>query len=289
MDADFHQTSFFNRVLLEAFGKDIFLHSFQVLSGGCINNAVKLETEQGSFFLKYNQNTPSNIFEIEARGLEMLSNTQIITIPKVVAFQKDYLLLEFIDSSIKSNDYWEVLGFKLAKLHQNTNNYFGLDHNNYIASLPQNNEEIEDGLTFLIEKRFRVQASLAMYNHLIDSKFYQKFDLFYQKLPHILPNEKSALLHGDLWSGNIMVDNLGNPVLIDPAIYYGFREMELAFTQLFGGFDKRFYKAYQETFPLEKDFKKRVEIYNLYPLLVHLNLFGTSYLGAVKQIINKYV
>lgn len=289
MFSDFRADSFFEQVLFEVFGEEVNISSFQILGGGCINNAVKLETAKGNFFLKYNFESPENMFEIESKGLELLASSNIIKIPKVIAFQKNYLLLEFIDSSIKIKDYWQDFGENLAQIHQNTNLYFGLDYDNYIGSLPQNNKQSENGIEFLIEKRFRVQASLAMYTHLIDNSFYKKFDLFYQKLPDLIPNEKPALLHGDLWTGNVMVGNDGKVVLIDTAVYYGFREMELAFTQLFGGFDRRFYEAYQAHFPLEQGFDKRVEIYNLYPLLVHLNLFGTSYLGGVKRIIEKYL
>lgn len=286
---DFQTNSFFEQVLFESFGKNTALYSFQMIAGGCIHNAVKLETVKGVFFLKYNPEAHADMFEVEAKGLKLLANTNIIKIPEIISFQKSYLLLNFVESMPEAPNYWENLGFKLAELHQNTHPYFGLDHNNYIGSLRQNNENINNGVEFLIEKRFRVQASLAMYHQLIDKNFYKKFEIFYQKLPNLIPEEKPALLHGDLWSGNIMTDENGQPVLLDPAIYYGFREMELAFTQLFGGFDNKFYTTYQESFPLEPDFDARIEIYNLYPLLVHLNLFGTSYLTAVQRIIEKYV
>ncbi len=115
-----------------------------------------------------------------------------------------------------------------------------------------------------------------------------RFYRLYQQLPAILPNERPALLHGDLWSGNVMVNETGSPALIDPAVYYGYREAELAFTQLFGGFDQRFYDAYNEAFPLTEGFAERVHIYNLYPLLVHLNLFGSGYEGSIEKVLKQF-
>jgi len=117
---------------------------------------------------------------------------------------------------------------------------------------------------------------------------YYRFRKLYDELPSLLTIERPALLHGDLWSGNFMVGNEGEPVLIDPAVYYGHREIEMSFTKMFGGFDKEFYEVYDQTYPLEPGFESRVDIYNLYPYLVHINLFGTSYLGGVDRVVRRY-
>jgi len=283
---------FFERALFEATGKNTTVDSFQFLGGGNINNAIKLLTSQGVFFLKWNENSEENMFEPEAKGLNLLKSAEAITIPEIIGYGeiqgKYYLALEFIQSAPSRLDYWEVLGQSLAKIHQNTTEHFGLHFNNYIGALKQSNEPYHNGVSFFIDKRLRVQAGLAFYNEKISKKLYDKFENLYEKLPEILPEEKPALLHGDLWSGNVMVGNVGEPTLIDPAVYYGLRETEIAFTKLFGGFDSSFYQAYQENFPLEKGFEERVPIYNLYPLLVHLNIFGSGYLSGIERVLEKF-
>ncbi len=159
--------------------------------------------------------------------------------------------------------------------------------NNFIGSLQQNNEFHENWIEFFVEKRLRPQFGLAYYNKLIDVSYLRHLDKLPQALERIFPKEKPSLLHGDLWSGNAMRDKSGNPCLVDPAVYYGHREMELAFTKLFGGFDSSFYHAYEEAFPLEIGFKDRKDIYNLYPLMVHVNLFGTSYLSGIDKVLER--
>ncbi len=286
-------TSFFESVLFEAFGKDIEVSKYQFLGGGCINNAVKLETAIGKFFLKWNDSKQSEeMFEAEACGLNLLADKQLMAIPEVIKYGcndgKAYLLLEFIQSAYRQRNYWRHLGEQLAELHRNTHGSFGLHFNNFIGALPQSNEYMSSWIDFFIEKRLKVQAGLAYYNGLVGKDLLKKFEKLYEKLPSLLPEEQPALLHGDLWSGNVMVNSQGLPCLIDPAVYYGNREIELAFTQLFGGFDNDFYQAYQAAFPLLPDFDERVEIYNLYPLLVHVNLFGGSYLSGVERVLKRY-
>ncbi len=288
------QLQFFEQVLFERLGRDTPIKSFEFVSGGCINNAVKLHTATGDFFIKWNIYALEGMFEAEAKGLQILQSTQEIGTPEIYgAGQREgkaYLLLEFIASSVVlEKGFWENFGANLARMHQHTAPYFGLDFDNYIGSLPQYNDKCEDGLHFFIEKRLKTQAGLAMYEGKIDKRTYQRFEALYEKLPDILPKEKAALLHGDLWSGNYMADAQGKAILIDPAVYYGNREAELAFTHLFGGFEEDFYRAYQEEYPFVEGFEERKDLYNLYPLLVHVNLFGAGYLSAVERILNKYL
>lgn len=292
MALETNYTYFFERVLFESVGLEVTVKSVEFLAGGSINTAAKLMTEQGAFFIKWNEVGKIDMFESEVRGLELLRQTNCIHVPQAIATgqkeEKAYILLEYIDSAIAKPKFWEHFGFSLAQLHKNSYPSFGLSHNNYIGSLPQNNELMDDGIQFFIEKRLRVQAGLAFYNHYISEDLHKQFQRLYQQLPNLLPNEKPALLHGDLWSGNYVIGKNGLATLIDPAVYYGNREAEIAFTRLFGGFEPRFYEAYQEAFPLEKGFEDRVEIYNLYPLLVHVNLFGSGYLGGVERTLRKF-
>ncbi|WP_448530270.1 fructosamine kinase family protein [Raineya sp.] len=287
----FEPNDFLEAVFLESFGKTPEIEHFQAVSGGCINNAAKVATSLGVFFIKWNENSPEDTFEVEIKGLQKLASMGMPT-PAVIASGrqkgKNYLLLEYLEGYPKPS-YWKDLGKNLAQLHQNSNKFFGLEYDNYIGALKQTNTQAEDGIEFYIQQRLKVQAGLAFYNGLLERSFLEKLEKLYEKLPHLLPNEKPALLHGDLWSGNIITHNKGFAVLIDPAIYYGLREAEMAFTYLFGGFEQDFYEAYEHYFPLEKDFTERVGIYNLYPLLVHLNLFGKSYLPAIERIVQRFL
>jgi protein-ribulosamine 3-kinase len=287
-----NQIQFFESILFEGLGKETTVNSYEFLSGGNINNAVKLDTTAGYFFVKWNESEHAEAFACEARGLELLRSTQEIAVPDIIAYghkmQKSYIMLNYIDQHRPQAGYWEHFGRSLAKLHSHTHTHFGLDYNNYIGSLKQSNEWQQDGVQFFIEKRLKVQAGLALYNGEIPRALYDKFDSLYKKLPEVLPAEKPALLHGDLWSGNVMVGSDGWVCLIDPAVYYGNREAELAFTKLFGGFNPAFYQSYTEAYPLEKGFEERIDIYNLYPLLVHVNLFGSGYLSGIEKVLKRF-
>lgn len=285
-------TPFFEQVLFESTGQSLMVEEAQFLSGGCINNAVRLQTAGGDFFLKWNEQAAEGMFAAEAEGLQLLRTSGSLCIPEVLgmgtAAGKDYLLLEYIQSSAPSSAYWEDLGRSLAQLHNQTGQKYGLNHHNFIGRLPQNNEQNESWVDFFIQKRLQVQLGLAIYKGLVDASFTQRFKRLYAKLPELLPEESPSLLHGDLWSGNVMVGTKGEPCLIDPAVYYGHREAELAFTELFGGFDSRFYSAYNEAKPLASGYEERIDIYNIYPLMVHVNMFGTSYLSGVERTLKRY-
>ncbi len=291
---DFHleHIQFLESILFEGLGFEIKVDGYQLLSGGDINTAVRIETAKGFFFVKWNEQAVSDVFECEAKGLQLLKSTGEIRTPEVIHFgrkaQRAYLLLEYIASSRPKTGYWRTLGRKLAHMHGHTHTFFGLDYDNYLGSLTQSNARWDNGIDFFIEQRLKVQAGLAFYNGELPSRLYDKFPKLYDKLPSILPDEKPALLHGDLWSGNVMTDSSGEGCLVDPAVYYGLREAELAFTRLFGGFQTDFYDTYQEVAPLSPGFEERVEVYNLYPLLVHLNLFGGGYLPGIEKVLKKY-
>jgi len=285
---------FFESILEASLGKSVQLKGTQFKSGGCINNALKLNTSEGDYFLKWQTGIPEDMFGKEAKGLELLQSANAMKVPKVIAFGKQegkhYLLMENIDSAPGKADYWDHFGRALAEMHShNSNPKYGLDHDNYIGKLPQQNDYYDSWIDFFIEKRLEVQLKLAVKNQLVDSHFVNRYRKFYDVLPGLLPVDQPALLHGDLWSGNVMVGEDGYVCLIDPAVYYGHREIELAFTQMFGGFGQDFYRSYQEAYPLEPGFEERVGIYNIYPHMVHVNLFGTSYLSGVESVLRRYV
>lgn len=279
------------KLLRSTTSASVRLQNFSFIQGGCINAGGKIETSAGQFFLKWNdaQKYP-NMFEAEARGLTILRAPHVINIPLVIGYEEEdafqFILLEFIESESKSRNFWTTLGNQLAALHHITSAQAGLDHSNYIGSLPQYNTMQPSWTDFFITQRLDPQLKL-MENP--DRSLVRQFETLYNKLPCLLVEEKHALLHGDLWSGNLLVNERGEPCLIDPAVYYGNREMELAFTQLFGGFDQAFYSGYQERYPLQPGFPDRAQLYNLYPLLVHANLFGGGYLAQVKSILRKFL
>lgn len=256
-----------------------------LLTGGCINNAVKLNTDKGLFFVKWNANAKANMFQSEYRGLKILKDTNTICIPDVFGFDENFLILEFIAPSNPDNAFWENFGQKLALMHQQTHPKFGLEFDNYIGSLQQSNEQNKNWDDFFIQKRLQAQLSIGDFT----ANILSDFDKLFQKIPNIFPVEKSALLHGDLWSGNFLAKGGDIPVLIDPAIYYGNREMDIAMSKLFGGFNSDFYFAYNESYPLENGWEERIQICNLYPLLVHVNLFGGGYINQVKNILSYYL
>lgn len=281
------------QILSNNAGKTVEIKLLSLVGGGSINEAYRLKTNAGNYFIKVNSAKRfPQLFEKEARGLEVLFNTNSISVPKVVDFGEvddvAFLLLPFIESRNQNANFWFQFGEQLANLHRNSNERFGFDHNNYIGSLEQINDYHPTWADFFREERLERQLKFARDHGRVDLEISHAFHRFYLQLDQLFPPEPPALLHGDLWSGNLITGNQGEPVVIDPAVYYGNREMDLAMSQLFGGFDHRFYEAYHNTYPLENGWKKRVDYCNLYPLMVHVNLFGGAYLGLVKSILKSF-
>jgi fructosamine-3-kinase len=263
------------------------------MGGGCINHAMKVETTSGFFFLKWNSAKRfPGMFEAEAKGLTLLKEMNAIGIPRVIGTGEtgsdSFILLEFIEAGSQVKNFWNDFGTSLANLHRNSSESFGLPYDNYIGSLPQDNSQKKSWTEFFIEERLEKQIAIARNSEAISNSMVQQFNHLYKQLPEIIPEEKPSLIHGDLWNGNFMTGADGKAWLIDPAVYYGHREMDLAMSKLFGGFNGEFYESYDETFPLQKGFDQRADIHNLYPLLVHVNLFGGGYLSEVKNILSRF-
>jgi fructosamine-3-kinase len=233
------------------------------------------------------------MFESEALGLQLLNKAIPAIAPEVIAAaekeEKIFLLMQWITEGNPVSDFWRDFAVKLATLHRNHQEFFGLDHDNYIGSLAQTNETANDWISFFILRRLEPLLKKAIDEGKMEKEMHRSFEKFYTKLDAIFPVEKPSLIHGDLWSGNFMIGEDGFVRLIDPAVYYGHREMDLAMTKLFGGFDRSFYQHYNEVFPQEKDFDKRADVYNLYPLLVHVNLFGGHYAAEVGSIVRRFI
>lgn len=281
-------------VLHNALGIRPQVETFVPVSGGCINNGGILTTSEARFFLKWNSAEKfPKMFEAEARGLKLLANADAIDIPAVLgtgeknAFQ--FIVMTHIDSRQRRSDYWEQLGRSLAHLHRTSSGEsFGLDHTNYIGSLPQYNAPSVSWVEFFIHQRLEKQFAFMRNRGIGDASLRLKLEKLYQRLPEILTGTSPALLHGDLWSGNVMVNSTGEPALIDPAVYYGHPEVDLGMTMLFGGFGDRFFDAYNEEARLAPGYQQRFSIYNLYPLMVHVNLFGGGYYQQVLSVLSRF-
>lgn len=264
------------------------------VGGGSINQTYRvLVNQKFAFFLKTNKAARfPGLFEKEKQGLEFLACQQLITVPTVLYcgnYQDDQLLLlEWVEQGIKTENFWKKFGEQLARLHQCTSTHFGFEHNNFMGALTQENEWTDSWADFFIKYRLVPQIEMALTNHLLSKNEAGLFELLYKKLDTIFNLEKPSLLHGDLWCGNYLCNQDSKPVLIDPAVYYGHRSIDLAMTTLFGGFSKEFYSSYHHHYPFPSNYQEQWDICNLYPLLIHLNLFGQSYLPDIRGTLKKY-
>jgi fructosamine-3-kinase len=261
----------------------------QSVGGGCINNGARLEMASGtSFFLKTNTSAPEDMFAREAEGLTALRQAKGPRVPEAFLSAQEFLLLEDLAPASRAAGYWETLGRQMAQLHSHTNLRFGFYHDNYLGSTPQPNRWTEDGYAFFAEQRLGFQSRLARDGGRFTLSEAAQLERLAARLPDLVPQQPAALIHGDLWGGNAISDERGQPALIDPAAHYGWPEAELGMTALFGGFHPGFYSAYEEEHPLDKGWRKRLAIYNLYHLLNHLNLFGEGYHAQVMQVLGEF-
>ncbi len=265
--------------------------SYKPVTGGDISQAFLLELKDTRLFLKLNSADLLPMFQAEQKGLKAIRDTNTLTVPKVLesgSFQQySYLIMEYIEHKPANEAESRKLGTQLAAMHQHTHTLFGWEQDNYIGSLSQSNTQHTDWGSFYLTERIMPQLQLAATKgiHLMDEK---QQETMYKVCSELFFDVKPSLLHGDLWGGNYLVTADGTPYLIDPAVYYGHYEVDLAMTRLFGGFSSAFYESYYEICPPQEHQQERIEIYQLYYLLVHLNLFGDSYYHSVKRILDRY-
>jgi len=270
-------------------GQPFKVVSAHALSGGDINSAFRLQGEDRSYFIKLNRAELVTMFEAEFAGLQELGKTQSVRVPAPVVCGKtgehSFLVLENIELGCSNKVSDRLLGQQLALMHQQQQPYFGWHRDNTIGSTLQINNQSNDWLTFWREQRLGFQLKLAGnngYGGSLQANGERLCSDMAMLFNDYMP--QPSLLHGDLWAGNAAVDKLGSPVIFDPACYYGDREADLAMTELFGGFSRDFYAAYQAVWPLDDGHDVRKTLYNLYHILNHLHLFGGGYLRQAESM-----
>lgn len=281
--------------LQDIYGSSVQLIRCDSVGGGCINNAERLTTSAGNFFLKWNSHAPADMFEKEAVGLfEMSQAESILIIPKVIWSKvagelPGLLLMEYLEAPVSTAGFDEKLGQGIAQMHRKTAYGFGFHQDNYCGTTIQENDWTNSWIEFYAQKRIYslVRRIVSVRGMSKDDQLV--YDKLVDRLPQLLAHDtRPSLIHGDLWSGNYMF-TVSGPALIDPACYYADREMELGMMKLFGGFSSRVWEAYQLEFPLLPEWKQRIPLYQLYHILNHYLLFGGSYGWQALDIAKSYL
>ncbi|MEB3281426.1 MAG: fructosamine kinase family protein [Lyngbya sp.] len=267
------------------------------VGGGCINQGYRLTDGSRNYFVKLNQASEIAMFEAEAIGVKQMWETHTIRVPKPLCWgtagNSAYIVMEWLEMGGRSNtEVMKEMGRKLAMMHQWTpaDDYpgkyqFGWEINNTIGSTPQINTWTENWAEFWANHRIGYQVKLAKRR----GGQFEQAEVLIEKISELLADHqpKPSLVHGDLWGGNASVTAEGEPVIFDPATYYGDREVDLAMTELFGRFSPAFYQGYNEVFPLDPGYERRKTLYNLYHILNHFNLFGGSYGSQANRMIQQ--
>jgi len=282
-------TAALRRTLEGALG--VSVRALRQVGGGDINDAYCATLDDGKrVFVKTRVDAPSGMYEREAEGLSWLAEAKSLQVPEVLAVSDALLVLPWIERGPRAADFDEQLGRGLCLLHRAGAPSFGFADDNFIANLPQAKGELDSWSEFYRVRRLEPMVARALASGELESSDAMGFDRLYVRLDELVgPRERAARLHGDLWSGNVYGNASGAPVLIDPAVYGGHREIDLAMLQLFGAPTPRFFAAYDDVMPRASGHEDRVALYQLYPLLVHVNLFGGAYLSQLRSALRKYV
>jgi fructosamine-3-kinase len=289
LDAVWHAVA---RSIAHAVGRPCEAQQANPVSGGCINQGYRLQAGGRDFFVKLNAASTLPMFEAEVASLEALAATRTVRVPRPICTGRDaeraWLTLEYLPLSPARPRAMALLGEQLAAMHRVTQGQFGWTRDNTIGSTPQVNQQESDWCDFWGRHRLAYQLELAYRNGHCGA-LRDRGQMLLERLPQLLGSHRpvASLLHGDLWTGNAAMSADGEPVIFDPAVYYGDREADLAMTNLFGGFPPEFYRAYQHAWPLEPGHRERRELYNLYHVLNHLNLFGAGYLRRAQDMIDR--
>ena len=267
--------------------------SAKPVSGGSISSACLVDTEKGQYFLKVNSSASAlEMFQAEQAGLQAIAQTDTIAVPHVHLVDslegQSFLLMDYVESKRPDGSDYQRLGSQLARLHQCSHADFGFPADNFIGSLPQHNNPHTNWPEFYWFERILPQLQMALKARLITSQMIPGENKAINLFREISGDVKPSLLHGDLWGGNYLIATDGTPYLIDPAVYYGHSMIDIAMSRLFGGFGSGFYETYHEIIPQSPQYDIQIELYQLYYLLVHLNLFGSGYFSSVASILKRY-
>jgi protein-ribulosamine 3-kinase len=279
-----------NRIV-EATGTPFVAKHHRNAGGGCINATYILEGDHHSYFVKTNSVENAGMFEAEAEGLDEINGAKAIRAPRPICHGMTdnhvYLVLEYIDLASCSGNCMATMAQQLAQMHRKTATHFGWKRGNTIGTTPQINLPESNWVEFWRNHRLAYQLDLAN-RHGGGKALQANGEQILEALPAFFTDYQPipSLLHGDLWGGNHGMDGAGNPVIYDPAVYYGDREADIAMTELFGGFNDRFYAAYREAFPMDPGYKTRKTLYNLYHILNHYNLFGGGYASQAQRMMD---
>jgi fructosamine-3-kinase len=273
-------------------GQPFQISDRQPVGGGSINQAYRIGNDRAAYFVKLNQASKLDMFVAEALGLQAMTDTLSIRVPRTLGWGStsthSYLILEWLDLGQGETHTWAMMGRHLASLHRHTHSQgFGWDQSNTIGETPQINTWCTDWTTFFSHHRIGYQLQLAQRR---GGSFSLGQELL-QVIPQVLAehNPQPSLVHGDLWSGNAAFSRTGEPIIFDPAVYYGDREVDLAMSELFGSFPAEFYQGYQDAWPLEAGYSQRKVLYNLYHILNHFNLFGGGYYNQAERVIHQVI
>ncbi len=259
------------------------------IGGGCINRAYRLESQDQKYFVKLNRASGLDMFAAEAEGLQAMNDTGSVKVPRPICWgvsgNQAYLVMEYLELGGRNPEAIEQFGEQLAAMHRDTRAQFGWHRNNTIGSTEQVNTRENDWVTFWREHRLGFQLELAARRG-YRGRLQEQGERLMRELDGFFTDytPRPSLLHGDLWGGNYSVTREGSPAIFDPATYYGDREADLAMTELFGGFSPGFYRAYDAAWPLDSGYATRKNLYNLYHILNHLNLFGSGYLKQAEHL-----
>ncbi len=274
----------------QATGEKFKTQQRRSVSGGCINQGYCLNDGARTYFVKLNQASQVAMFEAEALGLTHMCYTDTIRVPEPICYgvagNSCYIVLEWLDMDRGDSKAYQEMGRKLGQMHQaSLSERFGWNMNNTIGSTPQINTRTDDWVEFWTKHRLGYQFELAKRR---GGSFPQADDLL-NAIPELLAGHEvqSSLVHGDLWGGNAGFTHEGEPIIFDPATYFGDREVDIAMTEVFGGFPAAFYQGYNEAFPLDDGYEKRKTLYNLYHILNHFNLFGGGYGSQANGMIGR--
>ncbi|MEM9451955.1 MAG: fructosamine kinase family protein [Cyanobacteria bacterium P01_E01_bin.6] len=274
----------------EATGQAFTADHRRPVGGGSVNQAYAVSNNHQAYFVKLNDANRMGMFEAEALSLRKMWKTQTIRVPKAICWgtveSSSYIALEWLDFAYGTHDAWISMGQQLADMHRVTSPQgFGWEDDNTIGFIPQKNPWTEDWLTFFRDHRLGYQFQLARKR----GGHFPQQDTLMQAIPELLADHdpQPSLVHGDLWSGNAAVTQADEPVIFDPAAYYGDREVDLAMSELFGRFPEDFYRAYNDAYPLDPGYDRRKVLYNLYHIINHFNQFGGSYESQANSMIRQ--